>query len=186
MPASLMINGLVLVISAGLWIACFHGNAWLMSFASHAAGISLVFLPAGLRLLALLVGGGWAAGGIAMGAMLCMSAEFPDMGLAQAATISLVAGFAPYLSLLAACRALGIEGSLSNLGAAHLPVMALAISAGSAAAHNLVFASFGITNWQDFGQNFAAMATGDFIGCLVAVTLAIAALRVWRIAARLA
>lgn len=179
-----MLNLLVLAISAVLWVATFHGNAWMMSFASHVPGISLIFLPAGVRLLALMVGGGWAAAGIVAGAMFSMNLEFPGLGLADAAIICLAAGFAPYLSLIAVCRALGIERSLSNLSAAHLPVLALATAAGSAAVHNLLFASFGMTSWADFGQNFAAMATGDFIGCLVAVALAIAALRAWRMATR--
>lgn len=170
----------LLAVSLVLWVVSYHANGWVMSFADQAPGISLVFLPAGVRLLALMVGGVWAAAGIALGAFICTSLEFPDIELGRALAISFTAGFAPYAALLVACRSLGVRSNLANLTATDLPVIALSAAVGSALLHNLLFASFAMTDWPDFGRHFAAMVTGDFIGSLLMLAAAVAMLRVWR------
>lgn len=179
-------NLLLLAISAALWVVSYHANGWIMAFAEQIPGISLVFLPAGVRLVALMVGGLWAAAGIALGAFICTSVEFPGMDMGQALAISVTAGFAPYAALLVACRSLGVRTNLANLTAPHLPVIALSAAAGSALLHNLLFAAFSMTEWTDFGRHFAAMVTGDFIGSLLMLAMVVAMLQFWRKATRAA
>ena len=180
MPSGLKTNLLILLVSAALWFGAYHLNGWLMSFAVHVPGISLIFLPSGIRLLALMTGGVWAAAGITLGAFLCMDSEFASTSLMQASAISLAAGFGAYFSLLATCRVLGISPHLANLMPVHLPLMALGTAIGSAALHNVLFSHFGMATWRQFIENLAAMAAGDFIGSLLAILLLMGGLRLYR------
>lgn len=179
-------NLLLLASSTVLWLVSYLVNGWVMSWAEQAPGISLVFLPAGLRLVALMVGGAWAASGISLGALICISVEFPGMDIGPALAISLAAGFAPYVALLVACRSLGVRSNLSNLAARDLPVIALAAAAVSALLHNLLFWSFSMIESHDFAGHFAAMVAGDFVGSLLVMAAVVALLRFWRMATKAA
>jgi hypothetical protein len=180
MPSGLKTNLLILLVSAALWFGAYHLNGWLMSFAVHVPGISLIFLPSGIRLLALMTGGVWAAAGITLGAFLCMDSEFTRISMMQAATLSLAAGFGGYLSLLATCRLLGISPHLANLMPVHLPLMALGTAIGSAALHNALYTLYGMAQWREYIEHVAAMAAGDVIGSLLAILLLMAGLRLYR------
>jgi hypothetical protein len=178
------INLLIAAVAAALWVISYAVNSWTMAIGNHVPGIALVFIPAGIRLLVLLVGGFWAAAGTAIGAFICAGFELGGIGLPLSLAVSLVAGFGPYLALLVTCRFYGIKPSLDNLRPVHLPVIALSSAVFSALLHNVLFAMAGLTEWRDFVAHTAAMTTGDFAGSLLIVVLALGVLWSWRKVAR--
>ena len=52
------------VMSGLLWVGLWHINREVAGFAQYTAGINLIYLPAGFRLLIILIFGFWGALGI--------------------------------------------------------------------------------------------------------------------------
>lgn len=181
MTSSMSINLLVAATAALLWILSFALNDWLMAFAQHTPGVHLLFLPSGVRLLALLVGGFWAAAGIALAVFCCLVFEFGPADLSRHAAVALANGFGAYLALILICRIAGVTASLENLRPAHLPFVALGVALGASALTNALYVGFGQDQWQNYAEHVAAMAAGDVAGSLVIILLVIGALRLWRV-----
>lgn len=186
MASNMKVNLLVAGAAALLWLASFALNDWLLDFAQHTPGIHLIFLPSGVRLLALLVGGFWAAAGIALGVFCCLVFEFGPNGLHRFAALALANGFGAYFALIIMCRIAGVMPSLDNLRPAHLPIAALGAALGSSLLTNVLFISFGQDQWQNYVEHAAAMAAGDVVGSLIVIVLVMGTLRLWRIAGKAA
>lgn len=180
MREALKINGLIILVSALLWAAAFKVHDVIMPMAYHAAGIDLIFIPSGIRLFAMLIGGVWAAVGVALGSLLLVGGEFNIRSPGEILTIAAFSGFAPYVSLLVSQRLMGIETSLGNLFPRHLPALAFGTAAGSSILHNLLFWVCGFEATDKLPSNTLAMATGDFLGSLMVVILVIGVMRLYR------
>lgn len=180
MRTSFGINGLIVVTSALLWYGSHRLHFAYLGFLSHAPGIDLIFIPSGVRLALLLLGGVWAAVGVALGSLLLAGHEFGIASPAGILVIAITSGFAPYAALRLTQRVFGISQHLGNLQAWHLPVLSLCVAAGSSFAHNLVFAGLGREAWRDLAANTLAMAMGDFVGSLLVVALALGAILLYR------
>lgn len=162
-----------LVVTSGLiWCGVWLANMYLMSATKVAPGIDLLFLPAGFRLLIVIVFGFWGALGIFLADPLMFMLEFGNGGIGSMLVNALIAGFAPYLTVRAFSRLAGIEGSLIQLKPMHLPLLALAVSVVTPLLFNLHFMLSGRTPPSEFLHNFTAMMTGDFLGCLLVSVLA--------------
>ena len=161
-----------MVVSGLVWIMTkILGHDWMV-FGHYAEGIDLVYLPAGIRLLCLMVGGAWAALGIALANPLAFHQEFQLGTAAQAITDAVISGFAPYMGLLIGLRIVGIGRNLAGLKASHLPILALSASVVSPLLLNILFVLGGAKPMRDFPVNFLAMVFGDFVGSLVVVVVA--------------
>lgn len=180
MRESLKINVLIVFISAVVWVGAFKAHEMVLPMARHAAGIDIFFIPSGIRFFALLVGGIWAAAGVVLGSLLLAGSEFNLRSSAEIATIAAYSGFAPYISLLASQRLIGIERNLGNLFPRHLPMLAFGTAAGSAVLHNLLFWTLGLETAEMLPSGILAMATGDFLGSLMVVILVIGVMRLYR------
>ena len=62
----------------------------------------------------------------------------------------------------------------------HVDVVGLGVAVGSSLLHNLLFSMLGLNTWQAFPGNVLAMATGDFVGSLLAVVIVFLILRIYR------
>ena len=162
---------LLVMTSAVLWIASSAANTYLMSFAGFAQGIDLIYLPAGFRLLIVLLFGVWGALGIVLANPFLYLAEFGDGSAIQVIVNSLICGFAPFFAVKAFCRAADIEASLLQLKPIHLPLLALAVSVVTPVLLNVNFVVAGLKPMNAFMVNVAAMAAGDFLGCLLLIVL---------------
>lgn len=162
-----------LVVTSGLiWCAVWLANMYLLSATKVAPGIDLVFLPAGFRLLIVIVFGFWGALGIVLADPLMFMIEFGDGSVGSMLVNALISGFAPYVTVRAFSRLAGIGGSLMQLKPMHLPLLALAVSVVTPLLFNLHFMLSGLTAPEAFLHNFTAMMTGDFLGCLLVSVLA--------------
>lgn len=174
------VRALIVALSAVAWTGSFLLNERFVPFFAHAPGIDLVFVPSGVRLLAILIGGIWAVIGVTIGSMFLAGAEFATIQPAVILAIALCSGLCPYAALRGSLRMTGVDSVLSNLTAGRLPLICLGVALGSAVLHNLIYSALGLESWPHFSDNVLAMATGDFLGTLLAVILAFLALRFFR------
>lgn len=174
------VRALIVALSAMAWVGSFMLHERFLPFLAQAPGIDLVFIPSGVRLLAILIGGIWAVIGVCIGGLFLTGAEFQTMQFAVILAIALCSGLCPYVALRASLRATGVEAGLGNLTAARLPLICLGVALGSALLHNLLFSGLGMESWSSFTVHVLAMAAGDFLGILLAVVIAFMILQIYR------
>lgn len=175
-----LLHASLVVTSALLWCATWLTNKYLMAGTNIAPGIDLVFFPAGVRLLLVIVFGVWGALGVFLADPLLFMLEFKHGSFSELLITAAISGFAPYLTVRAFCRLAGIGGSLTQLKPVHLPFLALAVSVVTPLLFNIHFVIQGREQPSEFLHNFTAMMTGDFLGCLFVSVLARVALAVGR------
>ena len=140
-----------------------------MSSTTVTTGIELVYLPAGFRLLLILLFGFCGALGIFVTSPILFVALFGSASITEMVINAGIAAFVPYLVVRACSRSLGISSSLLGLSPIHLPALALAVSLTTPAFFNLQFTLAGREPPELLFTNFTAMAFGDFVGCLLVV-----------------
>ncbi|PIT76280.1 hypothetical protein [Limnohabitans sp. B9-3] len=152
-------------------ILAFRLSSVFDSWLAYASNISLFFLPAGIKLLLLLVlrtpafMGMWIAG-VYLGAGLYFDSTFFSVVLLAFVNLITYA-----LAILAAMHFLGVHSDLRNLKYWHIVVISVAASLLSGIVNNLVFMLENMTSSQELWAKSAAMAFGDFVGCFVVVSL---------------
>ena len=160
------IPAIIVVCSALAWIGAYMIHNRFLPFFSHSPGIDLVFIPSGVRLIAIMIGGIWAAVGVSLGSLFLTGPEFHTMQAGTILAIAACSGFGPYLALRVSLRATGVELGLKQLSPGLLPVISLGVAVGS-----------WLEQWSGFADNVLAMAIGDFLGILLAVVIAFLILR---------
>lgn len=157
-----------------LWTLLFELNHWLFSSVEQTPFISWMFLPAALRVLAVLLLGWRGVAGLFLGALLT---HRPEQGLDLLDTLALPALSAgtPWLAVLCARRWLGIAPDLSGLSFGQLWVIATLGAVSSTALHNAYFSTR--SAGHDWLAGFLPMLAGDMLGTLVLLYLSAAVLR---------
>lgn len=181
MTGSWHIKGLIVVVSAVAWVSAFllH-DYFLPTLFSHMPGIDVLFIPSGVRILAIMIGGMWAVAGVCLGSLFLAGPEFNTGHPWVILAIAAGSGLYPYVALRISMLMVGVDKDLGNLSAVKLPLISLGVAVGSSVLHNAAFRFLGISPWSDFGKNVAAMATGDFVGILIAVLIGFVLLRFYR------
>lgn len=150
--------------TAFLFLGAIGLNELLFARFEFAAGISWIYLPAGVRLLCTLLFAEAGALGILFASwFICFFYFFPDDPIRSFAG-GILAALAPWLAyrLLIAGR---IDSSLAGLGPWRLLGCALAFSIASPALHHFWFALQG--QREGLLESFLVMASGDFVGTLI-------------------
>lgn len=166
------------VLLAGLGYVFFYElNAWLFSQVKVTENISWVFLPAAIRMLAVLMFEWAGVAGLFLGSLaviLDLLAEQPAHALALASLSSVP-------SLLVARvvqRALGIGADLGGMTGRHLLVFGLAGGLVNSLVHTLYFA--GREGSLEPFHGFVPMFVGDSIGTLLVLYAGAISLRQFR------
>jgi hypothetical protein len=160
-----------------LYLGAFQINQTLDEYVLYAQGVALIFLPAGIKHISILIGRLWGA----IGCFLALAYLTPEFwteiswlqiflysGISTAATVGLI---------LAGMRILGINSDLSNLRFMHLPLLDLITTTGHSFATNAYFIADGMKVTQEFVTNALGMALGDFIGSFIMMMLLLGAIR---------
>ncbi|WP_374333106.1 hypothetical protein [Aestuariivirga sp.] len=164
--------GAVILTSGVVWLSSWQVAQSVLEFTEWRTSITLVYIPAGIRLVILLVSGLWGALGIALAFPLALLQVFSDVAWPEILAYSAIAGFVPYATVLAICRVAGISRDLGTLRSIHLPLLAAAVSVTGAFAYAGALVAFGRFNAESFLPDATAMAAGDFLGCFGVVALA--------------
>jgi len=161
----------VVLLSGLIWLATWKVAQSLLDFTQIKQGITLVYVPAGVRLVILLIAGFWGAVGLALVYPLVVLQGAAAVSWPEIAAQSLIAGFVPYLAVLAVCRTAGVSRDLGKLRSIHLPLLAAAVSIAAALALSLTRVAFGRFSAATFLPDFTGMAMGDFLGCFAVILL---------------
>lgn len=142
----------------------------------YDVGVSLIFLPAGIRTLAVLVFGFRGAVGVFCG---CIFSTMDYMGHIPALDASIlliicaISAFSAYLMMQLVCWWRKIGSDLEELRFSDVLLIVFSQGLLSASLHQLVFARMDLEGaysnpsiWNTF-RLWAAMATGDIVGSMV-------------------
>ena len=170
----------VAVTSGILFSLSFRLNQYFDEQFVYSAGISLLFLPAGVKLLAVLVGRLPAILGLLVVGIYLGVGIWPDKSMASIVYFAIVSLMTYPVAAFGLMRVLHIRHDLSNLRYHHIVLLSLAASVLNGVVHNWLYWSQGVTASEELWQKSAAMAMGDFMGCFVVVALFHAATGVLR------
>lgn len=158
---------LLSALFGALYLAVFELSTWLHFFQDYAAGISLVYLPAGIKLVAALVSGFWGVFGTVI-ALACVTPSFwPDQPLWFYVVYPALSGFSTLAVVAVMKRVLGIDDDIRNMRFVHIPIIDLCATLVHGAAVNGFFALKHLEVDQDFFTRAFAMSVGDFLGSLI-------------------
>ena len=156
-------------VSGVVWLGVSLLNSNLMSSTTVTTGIELVYLPAGFRLLLILLFGFCGALGIFVTSPILFVALFGSASITEMVINAGIAAFVPYLVVRACSKSFGISSSLLGLSPIHLPLLALAVSLATPLVFNFQFLLAGREPSELILKNFSAMTFGDFVGCLLVI-----------------
>lgn len=159
------------VISGGLIGLAFRLNQYFDALFIYSPGISLLFLPAGVKLLAVLVGRAPAIVGMWLVGIYLGMGIWPDKSMLAIVYFAFISVMTYAIATFSVVRLLHIQRDLSNLRYHHIVALSLAASVFNGVVHNLLYLSQGITDSEELWIKSAAMALGDFIGCFLVVAL---------------
>lgn len=165
-----LVHAAFVIVSGVMWVAVWLLNKYLFNAAQVATGISLIYIPAGFRLLIILVFGIWGSLGIFLFEPLIYFVEFPTGTLGQILMTAGISAFSPLLVATVFCRMAGIRDSLTELKPRHLPIIAFAMALVTPLLFNIFFVLSGQHPAEHFARDYLAMATGDFFGCLLVIS----------------
>jgi hypothetical protein len=152
-----------------LFVVSFNLNEFFDSFARYAIGINLVFIPAGFKLLCLIVGGEAAAVGLLLSSVYVSMRVWDQTGFMQMVYFAIAAVGSYYVAVLLVKKFLRINETLSNLRYLHIIILSAAASILNGTVHNIVYVWQDKVKMDDFFAHAAAMVVGDFLGCFIVI-----------------
>lgn len=144
------------------WVLFFKLNMMFFSHFESSKFINWVFIPAGIRLIAVLLFGFYGVIGLFIGAM--MTSHYVGIGFDTAIMVSLISGINPYLSITATKYCLKVDALMRGMDAKQLLTLSFFAALFNGLSHNLYFHLF-------MGKGSIAdcinMFIGDLIGSLI-------------------
>lgn len=150
-------------LSAALWVCVYYLNGWLFAAFESTRTANWVFLPAAVRLLVVLLFGGWGALGLGVGTLITNALIFGWMTLPSAAVATLSA-LAPYLAVQAGRVLLHLPATLQGITGASLLQLGAMSAVSSVILHSVLFYVLGSNGGL---QGFVSMLVGDVLGTLL-------------------
>jgi hypothetical protein len=180
-PVGAAAGGVVGVALA--WCLLFELNRWLFAELALSDYVSWVFLPAALRLVAVLLFGLVGAAGLFVGALITQfSAATPD--LSEALALASISALAPWVTVQVGLRWLGIPRDLRGMQLRQLGLIAAACAAVCALSHQLYLTPLTplTRDWEPWDlwsglPDLGPMFIGDLAGMLILGWLASRVLR---------
>lgn len=166
---NLLSKGAICVASFLLFLFSFRLNELFDNMALYSTGISLVFIPAGFKLLCLLVGGEAAAAGLLLSSVYLSMRIWDHTTVLQMVYFAFASVGSYYVAVVLVKKFLHINHRLDNLHYLHIVVLSAAASLLNGITLNIIFL------WQDkkppgeFFVGAAAMVLGDFLGCFIVI-----------------
>ena len=166
------VNSLWMALGAAVVFGLsFRVNQLFDDFFVYAPGMSLLFIPAGVKLLFVLIGRLPAICGIMVASVYLGYGIWPDKSIGPVIYFAFVSLMTYPVSAYWVMRWLGIHRDLINLRYWHIVVLSLAASITNGVVHNILYMAEDVTTADDFWGKAAAMTFGDFMGCFVVVAL---------------
>jgi hypothetical protein len=178
-PENKYIEKIALIVGAFvLYLLAFRINQTVDEHILYAQGVALVFLPAGIKHIAILVGRFWGAIGCFL-ALAYVTPEFwTDISPSQTFLYSAISTIATLIAIKVGMQVLQINNDLSNLRFIHLPVLDLITTTTHSFVTNAYFISNGMKINEEYIGNALGMGLGDFIGSFILMMSLLAAIKV--------
>jgi hypothetical protein len=164
------------------WFMLFRFNAWLFSSIQLTGFISWIFLPAAIRMLAVMVGG-WAGFlGLFLGAVVTNleQLKYEPLNIVVLAGLS---ALGPLVAVQLCTRWLHLPSDLAGLQRSQLLVFAIAGAVFITIPHNLYFYFTGLS--PDVWSGIVPMLVGDIVGTLIVLYFASFSLKLFTKYARI-
>jgi len=157
------------LVSALLYSALFFFNDWFTEALKYDLGVSWIYLPAGLRLLLILIFGLAGAIGIAAASFaISYFGGFPP-DLVTCLGIGLISGFAPLLAKWLIVSNIPINNDLSNLSIQKIILCIIVYALMSTGLHQFWFE---LRDLESGSLNhFLVMFIGDIAGSILLIAL---------------
>ncbi len=155
------------------WFAFFEVNGWVFSQFAYSERAHWIFLPAALRVIAVLLLGSKGALGLMVGAYFTLPHASPD-DLAFEIALAVSSGLAPLAAVAICQRFFTINSDLAGLRGSHI----IALSVVSALANSILLNILTFVTGRHHGDGLlaATIFIGDMLGTvllLLAIALAI-------------
>lgn len=157
----------VCAIFSALYFLVFELSWSLDLVESYAPGISLIFLPAGIKLIAALVSGFWGVLGTVIALAYASPNFWPDQPAWFYVVYPCLSGFSTLFVVHAMKRMLGFGSDLRELKLLHIPIIDLCATLVHGVVVNGFFALYQLEASKDFITRAFAMSVGDFFGSLI-------------------
>ena len=159
------------VLSFLAYVIAFKMTSHLPDSFKYAGWIYLIFLPAGTKLICIMLFGIWGTLGDAV-ALYWMATEFlPNKTPLLWMIYSVTSSLATFFAIQFAMKAFSINNSLINLQFWQLPFLSLIGSGIHGFITILVMVKINLLNSADYWSSSFAIITGDFVGILLALVI---------------
>lgn len=159
--AALCIGGVALA-----WVLFFRLNSSIFSYLEQTQFVNWIFMPAGVRLLSVLLFDEYAVIGLFIGALI--TSPVIGTNLTESLVISLISALNPYIAICITKRLLKLDSLLKKLRAKELILTGLFSALFNCLSHHLYFQLESLkTSWA----NCATMFVGDLLGITITLIL---------------
>lgn len=141
------------------WLFFFKLNIFIFSFLEQSQFVNLVFMPAGVRLVSVLLFNELGVVGLFVGALI--TSPIVGTNLKEALVISLISSLNPYLAVLVTKRLLHVDNLLKKLHAKELMIMGGFSALFNCISHHFYF---GLSDLHMSWGSFINMFMGDLLG----------------------
>lgn len=151
------------------WVGLYQANDYLFTSAELNSYVNLVFLPAALRVLAVLLAGYAGAVGLFLGALITNQALI-GINLLHALALSALSAIGPVVAVWLSLRWIGVSSELTGLKWWHLFVFAtIGALCNVIPKHTYLWA---VGEMESFYDHFGSMLFGDLLGTSIVLLLA--------------
>lgn len=159
------------------WVALFELNAYWFEFLSITPYVGWIFLPAALRLLAVLLFKARGVWGLFLGALITNAPMWENDGF-DALCLSAVSALSPALALWLGARWLKLMPMLDGFNGWQLLALSALAALCNSVLHGLLFHL--IEHEMPWHDAILSMTIGDFAGTLLVLYSAYFLMRWWR------
>ena len=160
--------GMIVIGVALTWDAAFTLNEKVFVGLQHSIRANWIFLPAAIRLLAVLLFGETGALGLALGAFLTLPNGLNN-DVAFNVALAMTSGIAPLAAVMVCRKFMHIARDLGGLRAWHIVVLSIASAAANAIILNSYLAAIGRLHGDV--EQIATVFVGDMLGTAIVLFL---------------
>ncbi len=164
-----LITPFIIIGIASAWIGLFVLNEYIFRFTQISPAINLVFLPAGLRLISVIVFSWVGVMGLFVGGTL-IGIYFIELTPLQAILLASLSALSPFVAYSGIAKALKLKPSLDGMTARDLLIIAITAALLGGAVHSIFFLLNGTAN--TFINPFIQIFIGDLLGMLLVLYFA--------------
>ncbi|WP_374445167.1 hypothetical protein [Stella sp.] len=177
LPADLALVG----VSAVLWmVSIYLNNEVLFQWTEEEEFVHWVFVPAGIRILLVMLFGWRAAFGMALGSVPWVLDVLPGVGAGTVAVTAMATGLMPWISVQLFSSVTGVRHPWHDLVWWHLPVIAGLSAFTNSAVLNGQLILVGLEPPRELPVNLLAVMIGDLLGALVLLLATVSLVRLIR------